>query len=450
MCLCFVTVDLGRPDRFWHLLPGLGKFNFPDSLLSWDVIVLNGYLALNIYICGYLLFMRYRRQDPVGWHYLPWIFLSVFWAIAIHSVTAFLYVGLGGRPFWNSSIVGPRFIASAFVSGPAMVILAMQMVRRLTATTPTEPPPKPGNLIERDATLEDFRELARHLPELKLVCEAELEKCITDATVMEASEDDVFLIQNGTDNHAFFMLEGNVVVRREEHGRTRVIRRIGPGEQFGEISALTGSPRTATASAENRARVLRISAAALKRLMAVPQLNQLVRSRMTERLAITDRALMTLRAIVQVSMLVNVFLLLNELFKEFYTDNLHASAAQYLYFGLHGHTGLVPWIWTAVGCNLVALTLLMLPVSRSLRWLDVACVLAIVGVWIEKGMGLVVPGQIPSPLGEIIEYSPTLDEALISFGIWAFGILCYTVLLRVAIPILQGQFREDNIAKATT
>src|SRR5207253_10588798 len=37
MCLAFVTVDLGRPDRFWHLVPGIGKFNFPGSMLSWDV-----------------------------------------------------------------------------------------------------------------------------------------------------------------------------------------------------------------------------------------------------------------------------------------------------------------------------------------------------------------------------------------------------------------------------
>ncbi len=42
ICLMFVMADLGRPDRFWHLLPGLGRFNFPMSMLTWDVIVLNG------------------------------------------------------------------------------------------------------------------------------------------------------------------------------------------------------------------------------------------------------------------------------------------------------------------------------------------------------------------------------------------------------------------------
>ena len=110
--------------------------------------------------------------------------------------------------------------------------------------------------------------------------------------------------------------------------------------------------------------------------------------------------------------------------------------------GLHGHHALVPWIWTAIGCNLVALTLLLLPISTSLRWLDVACVLAIVGIWIEKGMGLVIPGFIPSPLGEIVEYSPTWNETLVCLGIWAFGLLVYTVLLRVAVPILQGRFTK--------
>ena len=120
MCLAFVTVDLGRPDRFWHLIPGIGQFNFPESMLSWDVIVLNGYLLLNVHICGYLLYCRYRKTKPGKWFYIPFVFIAIVWAVSIHTVTAFLYVGLGGRPFWNSSIVGPRFLASAFTAGPAL------------------------------------------------------------------------------------------------------------------------------------------------------------------------------------------------------------------------------------------------------------------------------------------------------------------------------------------
>jgi len=295
MCLAFVTVDLGRPDRFWHLIPGIGQFNFPASMLSWDVLVLNGYLVLNLHICGYLLYSRYQGRKPSKWFYIPFVFVAIFWAVSIHTVTAFLYVGLGGRPFWNSAIVGPRFLASAFTAGPALIILALQIIRRVT------------------------------------------------------------------DYH------------------------------------------------------------------------------------ITDRALLTLRSIVQVSMLINVFLLANEVFKEFYSGNLHVASSKYLFIGLHGYHALVPWIWTAIGFNLTAMVLLVLPVSRSLRWLNVTCVLSITGIWIEKGMGLVVPGFIPTPLGEMIEYNPSLNETLICFGIWSFGLLCYTIFLRMAVPILQGRLVAPGV-----
>ena len=149
MCLAFVAVDLGRPDRFWHLIPGIGIFHFPGSMLSWDVLVLNGYLLLNIYICGYLLYCRYVNRKPAKWFYIPFVFVAIFWAISIHTVTAFLYVGLGGRPFWDSSIVGPRFLASAFTAGPAFIILALQVVRRSTASSAHEIAPLP----ERAATV---------------------------------------------------------------------------------------------------------------------------------------------------------------------------------------------------------------------------------------------------------------------------------------------------------
>jgi Ni/Fe-hydrogenase subunit HybB-like protein len=174
------------------------------------------------------------------------------------------------------------------------------------------------------------------------------------------------------------------------------------------------------------------------------RMNDVVRSRMSERLMITDRGLLMLRSIVQVSMLINVFLLMNEVFTEFYSGNLHVASAHYLFLGLHGYDGLVPWIWTAIAFNLIAMVLLVLPITRSLRWLNVACVLCIVGIWIEKGMGLVIPGFIPTPLGAIVEYSPSVDETLISFGIWAFGLLCYTVFLRMAVPILQGRMTKAN------
>ncbi len=454
MCLAFVTVDLGRPDRFWHLIPGIGQMNFPASMLSWDVIVLNGYLLLNVYICGYLLYCRYQKKKPSKWFYIPFVFVAIVWAISIHTVTAFLYVGLGGRPFWNSAIVGPRFLASAFTAGPALIILALQVVRRVTASSHqrqiAERRPAAGtagHAPPRPAFLEDLELLAHHLPELATVPLEARKRSLLGATVVEAAAGDVLLTQGATDDGAFFVLGGRVVVEREENGRSRITRSAGPGEQFGEVSALTGTPRVATATAEEPTVVLRLPAAGLRLLMQSPTVNEMVHHRMSERLMITDRGLLMLRGIVQVSMLINVFLLANEVFKEFYSGNLHVASAKYLFIGLHGHYALVPWIWTAIALNLIAMTLLVLPLSRSLKWLNVACVLCIIGIWIEKGMGLVLPGFTPTPLGAIVEYTPSLNETLICLGIWAMGLLLYTIFLRMAVPILQGRLSKDNEGK---
>lgn len=451
MCLAFVTVDLGRPDHFWHLIPGIGQMNFPASMLSWDVIVLNGYLLLNVYICGYLLYCRYQKKKPSKWFYIPFVFVAIVWAISIHTVTAFLYVGLGGRPFWNSAIVGPRFLASAFTAGPALIILALQVVRRVTATAHpadhTREPVETSLAAPREARQGDLELLARHLPELASVPLEDRQKSLVGATVIEVAEGDILLRQGAADDGAFFVLSGRVVVEREEGGRSRITRSAGPGDQFGEVSALTGTPRVATATAEERSLVLRLPAVALRALMQSPKMNEIVHHRMSERLMITDRGLLMLRGIVQVSMLINVFLLANEVFKEFYSGNLHVASAKYLFIGLHGHYALVPWIWTAIALNLTAMTLLVLPLSRSLKWLNVACVLCIIGIWIEKGMGLVLPGFTPTPLGAIVEYTPTLNETLICLGIWAMGLLLYTIFLRMAVPILQGRLSKDNEGK---
>ena len=64
--------------------------------------------------------------------YLPGAIISVFWAVAIHLVTAFLYQGLQARPFWNNALLGPRFLASAFAAGPALIILVLAIIRTYT------------------------------------------------------------------------------------------------------------------------------------------------------------------------------------------------------------------------------------------------------------------------------------------------------------------------------
>jgi Ni/Fe-hydrogenase subunit HybB-like protein len=290
MALMFVVADLGRPDHFWHMIPGIGRFNWPISMLTWDVVVLNGYLLLNLHICGYLLYMRYLERKPDPRWYVPFVLVSIVWAISVHTVTAFLYSGLGGRPFWNSALLAPRFLASAFVTGPAFLVLTMRVVRRW----------------------------------------------------------------------------------------------------------------------------------ALPRLPDSPE--------------------QTLLSIMRITVLVNLFMVLAEVFTEFYTGGSHVSAARYLYFGLHGRSGLVPWIWTAVALNVAGAVVLLTPaLHRRRAVLHAALVGLFVGVWIEKGMGLIIPGFIPSTLHEIVEYVPSITEWKVTAGVWAFGLMIYTAALKVALPVLSGE-----------
>jgi molybdopterin-containing oxidoreductase family membrane subunit len=133
MCLAFVVADMGGPSVLWHMIPGIGVFNFPNSMLTWDVLVLNGYLFLNISIPFYILYTRYQGKTPNPKIYIPGALLSVFWAVGIHLVTAFLYQGLQARPFWNNALLGPRFLASAFAAGPALIIIVLAIIRTYTA-----------------------------------------------------------------------------------------------------------------------------------------------------------------------------------------------------------------------------------------------------------------------------------------------------------------------------
>ena len=132
MCLAFVVADMGGPARLWHLIPFVGVFNFPNSMLTWDVLVLNGYLFINLSIPFYILFQRYQGKTPNPKIYIPGVIISVFWAFAIHLVTAFLYQGLQARPFWNNALLGPKFLASAFAAGPSLIIIILAIIRKFT------------------------------------------------------------------------------------------------------------------------------------------------------------------------------------------------------------------------------------------------------------------------------------------------------------------------------
>jgi Ni/Fe-hydrogenase subunit HybB-like protein len=127
MCLSFIVADLGQPARAFNVL----LYPTPNSVLFWDMVVLNGYLFLNIVIGWAVLGAERRSAPPPKW-VKPLIYLSIPWAISIHTVTAFLYAGLPGRGFWLSAIMAPRFLGSAFAAGPSLLILICLFLRKYT------------------------------------------------------------------------------------------------------------------------------------------------------------------------------------------------------------------------------------------------------------------------------------------------------------------------------
>jgi len=118
MCLMFVMVDIGRPDRFWHLIPPMGHLNFPSSVLAWDVLVLNLYFLVNFVVATHILYRAFHGRKYAKRLVIPLVLLSIPMAVGIHTVTAFLYNGLVARPYWNSSILAPQFSPRRSAPGP--------------------------------------------------------------------------------------------------------------------------------------------------------------------------------------------------------------------------------------------------------------------------------------------------------------------------------------------
>ena len=295
MSMMFLTVDTGKPERFWHAIPLVGSLNLPNSILGWDIIVLSGYLLINILSVSYVAGTTYYGRQLNRRIIVPLILVSIPWAVMLHSVTAFIFNGLAARPFWNASILAPRFLASAFCAGPAMMIIIFQVLRKVT----------------------------------------------------------VFNIR--------------------------------------------------------------------------------------------DSAIFKLAEIISYAMAINIFLLCAEVYKEYYSDTALFAPMIYLFQGLHGHDNLVPWIWTATIFNIISFLLFLFPKTRkNFITLNIGCVLVFIGIWIEKGMGLIVPGFVPDSLGEIYEYVPSRIEFLVGTGIWAFGALFYTFLVRILIAIDTGKIRHQS------
>ena len=302
MCMLFILVDMGRPDRLLHVVPLLGTPNWPRSLLAWDALVLNVYLALNVVLVVYLLYKAYRGEDYDKRVFVPLILLSIPVAISTHTVTAFLYNGMAARPYWNASILAPRFLASAFCSGPAVMLILFQILRK------------------------------------------------------------------------------------------------------------------------------------------------------TVNFPIKDEAISKVAELMAYAMFLNLFMLGAEVFKEFYSGTEHTLYSRYLWFGIGEHRALVPYAWLSLFASVTAFFLFLIPRTRNnIVTLNLGCLLIWAGVYIEKGMGLVIPGFTPSTLGQIMNYTPSATEWGIAAGVFGTGFLVFTVLVKIAVPILFGTFRareKDSRAHA--
>ena len=164
---------------------------------------------------------------------------------------------------------------------------------------------------------------------------------------------------------------------------------------------------------------------------------------------IQDDAINLLSTIVTWCLGLALFLTMSEIVVELYARTEHANSLYYLMFGLHGLTSLVPWFWSSLAFMIIAFVMLLIPsVRTNYKLLPIACVLAFVGIWIEKGMGLIVPGFIPTPIGEVTEYYPTLIEVIMTIGNWAMGFFILTILLKGAIGILVGEVKYEGRAAA--
>lgn len=296
MVIIFIMFHMGRPDRLWHLLPGIGIFNWPNSMLTWDVLVLNGYLGLNA-VCGfYYLYKKYTGQEVNKSFYMPLVYISIVWALSIHTVTAFLINTMPSRPMWFHSLMPIKFISTAFAAGPSLIIIAFLLVRKHT------------------------------------------------------------------------------------------------------------------------------------------------------KLPVADEVINLLSQIVVWCLGIAIFLGISEVVTELYPSTEHSFSLQYLMFGKHGLSGLVIWYWTSVLLMLSAFFILLTPKLRKNHsfWLPLACVLTFAGVWIDKGMGLVVPAFIPSPIGELSEYTPSTIEIINTIGGWAAGLFLLTILFKGAIGVLLGEVKYSD------
>lgn len=295
MALGFVIVDMGGPFRLWHMIPVIGILNFPDSLLAWDSVVLALYFVLNLVVVTYLLYMHFQKKEYNKKIFNKLILLSIPMAISIHTVTAFLFNGLAARPFWNSALLAPKFIASAFCSGPAVLLILFQILKRTTKFD-----------IKQEAI-----------------------------------------------------------------------------EKIAELMAY--------------------------------------------------------------SMFLYLFMFFSEIFKEVYSNTHHVVHLKYLFLGVKGHTDLVIYAWMSIIFSIIAFLLFLIPKTRkNIVTLNLGAVLIYIGVYIEKGIALIIPGYSPDTLGQLHIYKPSMIEIRTSVMIFSLGFLLFTFMSKIAVEII---FEDLNISK---
>ena len=300
MCLLFVVAHMGRPDRLWHIFPIVGIYNWPHSVLTWDVMVLSGYLLLNLVGGFYYLYKKYAGEPLNKAFYLPIVYIAIVWALSIHTVTAFLINTMPARPMWFHSMMPIKFITTAFAAGPSLIIIVFLLVRRFTP------------------------------------------------------------------------------------------------------------------------------------------------------LKIADEAFHMLSQIITWCLGIAIFLTFSEIVTELYPSTEHSMGLKYLMFGHHGLNALVPFFWSSMALMVGSFILLLIPkVRRNLAILPFLCAGTFVGIYIEKGLGLMLPGVIPTPVGEFAEYTPSGVELMIIGGVWAIGFFVLTILMKGAVGILLGEVKFKEAADQT-
>jgi Ni/Fe-hydrogenase subunit HybB-like protein len=298
MCMLFVIVDVGNPLRLWHMIPLIGRLNLPASLLSWDSVVLSLYFFLNLGVVSYLLNTLFYKREYNKKVLNPLILFSIPLAISIHTVTAFLYNGFAGRPYWNSALLAPKFLASAFCSGPAVLIILFQILKK--------------------------------------------------TTTFEIKQEAIWKIAE---------------------------------------------------------------------LMAY-------------------------------AMFINLFFFGAEVFKEIYSNTEHLVHLKYLFIGVGENRDIVIYGWASLIISIIAFLLFLIPKTRkNVITLNLGAILIWFGVYIEKGIALLIPGFTPDTLGQIYIYRPSMVEIKISVAIFAIGFLIFTLMTKIAIAIVFEDFSIDSLRR---